>query len=95
MNTKELVMDDEETLLLAILKKLDTVSDDVSWIKTDVAGLKTDVAELQYNFGVMSGRVDLLSESHLNLSRLVTQMNARLTALEDRYSGNGKHEEDE
>ena len=109
-------MDDEKSLLLLILKRLDSLTDDVSDLRSDVSDLKSDVsdlksdvsdlksdvsvlkldvAELRYEFGVLRSDVDLLSESHLNLSRLVIQMNGRLTALEDHFSGNGKHDDDE
>jgi chromosome segregation ATPase len=95
--TKELIMDDEKSLLLLILKRLDALTDDVSELKSDMSDLKSDVsvlkldvAELRYEFGVLRVDVDFLSESHLNLSRLVIQMNGRLTALEDHFGGNGK-----
>ena len=95
MMTKVLIMSDEKSLLLLILKRLDALTDDVSELKCDVSVLKLDLAELRYEFGVLRSDVDNLSESQLNLSRLVIQMNGRLTALEDRFSGNGKHDDDE
>ncbi len=78
-------------------------------VEDDLKELKSDLSQVHYKFGVLSINVEnnatqiqelsksinLLTASQLGLQKLVFHMDGRLSALEDRFGGNGKKNSDD